>query len=204
MHLRIMTPAELKKAYETDLREAFPPAELKPLRAMEAMRERGVYDPLGLYGGDGEVLGYILLWKHEDGRYILIDYLCVPAGRRNGGTGGRMLAAVRDFYPPETVFLGESEAPLGDPDTDPLKLRRLGFYARSGAVTLGYDCALFGVHYKTLCWAAPLPDEGEILRKHQEIYLEQFGRERYEQFIQLPLHPGESPRPLTDWVEDID
>lgn len=204
MKLKVMTPEELAHAYNTDFKEAFPPAELKPLEVMEKMRRRGAYDPLGYYDETGTAQGYILLWKHPDGRYILIDYLCVPAGRRNGGTGGRMLAAVRDFYPPETVFLGESEAPLGDPDTDPLKLRRLGFYARSGAVTLGYDCALFGVHYKTLCWAAPLPDEGEILRKHQEIYLEQFGRERYEQFIQLPLHPGESPRPLTDWVEDID
>ena len=190
MKLKVMTPEELAHAYNTDFKEAFPPAELKPLEVMEKMRRRGAYDPLGYYDETGTAQGYILLWKHPDGRYILIDYLCVPAGRRNGGTGGRMLA--------------ESEAPLGDPDTDPLKLRRLGFYARSGAVTLGYDCALFGVHYKTLCWAAPLPDEGEILRKHQEIYLEQFGRERYEQFIQLPLHPGESPRPLTDWIENID
>ena len=30
MKLRIMNPEELKRAYETDLVEAFPPAELKP------------------------------------------------------------------------------------------------------------------------------------------------------------------------------
>ena len=41
MHLSVMSPEELKKAYETDLKEAFPPAELKPLKAMEAMRRRG-------------------------------------------------------------------------------------------------------------------------------------------------------------------
>ena len=29
MQLRPLTPEELKKAYETDLKEAFPPAELK-------------------------------------------------------------------------------------------------------------------------------------------------------------------------------
>ena len=40
MNLRIMTPEELEKAYGTDLREAFPPAELKPLSAMERMREK--------------------------------------------------------------------------------------------------------------------------------------------------------------------
>lgn len=201
MHLRIMSPEELKKAYETDLREAFPPAELKPLWAMEAMRARGAYDPLGLYGGEGEALGYILLWKHTDGRYVLIDYLCVPAGRRNGGTGGKLLAAAIAHYPPDTVFIGETEAPTGDPARDEMILRRLGFYARNGAKTLGYDNALFGVRFKTICWADPMPEEAEILRKHQEIYLQQFGREKYDRFIQIPLRPGEQPYPVTDWTE---
>lgn len=201
MYLRIMSPEELKKAYETDLREAFPPAELKPLWAMEAMRARGVYDPLGLYGGDGEILGYILLWKHEDGRYMLVDYLCVPSGRRNGGVGGKLLAAAIAHYPSDTVFIGETEAPTGDPARDEMILRRLGFYARNGAKTLGYDNALFGVHFKTICWADPMPEEAEILRKHQEIYLQQFGREKYDRFIQIPLRPGEEPHPVTDWTE---
>ena len=88
------------------------------------------------------------------------------------------------------------------PAADAIILRRLGFYERSGAVTLNYDNALFGVHFKTICWADPLPDEGEILRKHQEIYLEQFGPERYERFIQIPLKPGEAVKPVTDWVEE--
>ena len=203
MELRVMTPAELAGAYETDFKEAFPPSELKPLEVMEKMRRRGAYDPLGYFDGTGAAAGYICLWKHPDGRYILVDYLCVPARRRNGGMGGKLLAAARAFYPQRTVFLGESEAPLGDPAADPLRLRRLGFYARNGAETLGYDCALFGVRYKTICWADPLPDEAEALRKHQEIYLEQFGRERYDEYIQIPLRPGERPRPLTEWVEDI-
>ena len=42
---------------------------------------------------------------------------------------------------------------------------------------LGYDTALFGVHFKTICWADPLPEETELLRRHQEIYLSQFGRD---------------------------
>lgn len=201
MHLKIMTPDELKRAYEIDLKEAFPPAELKPLRAMEAMRERGAYDPLCLTDEDGKTLGYILLWKHEDGRYILIDYLCVPAGQRNGGIGGKLLQAAAAYYPKNTVFIGESEAPTGDPAADELILRRLGFYARNGAKTLGYDNALFGVHYKTICWADPMPEEAEIMRKHQEIYLQQFGREKYDRYIQIPLLPGEKPRPVTDWTE---
>lgn len=202
MELKLLTAEELKTAYETDLKEAFPPAELKPLSAMERMRARGVYDPLVLTDGDGTKLGYILLWKHPDGRYILIDYLCVPAGRRGGGIGGKLLELARARYPAGTVFLGESEAPTGDPAVDEIILRRLGFYARNGAVTLGYDNALFGVHYKTICWADPLPEEAEIMKKHQEIYLCQFGQEKYDRYIQIPLLPGEKPRPVTDWTEE--
>ena len=201
MYLKIMTPEELKKVYETDLTEAFPPAELNPLRASEAMREAGIYDPLCLVDETGEILGYILLWKHEDGRYVLVDYLCVPAGRRNGGIGGKLLQAAIEYYPKDTVFIGESEAPTGDPAADELILRRLGFYARNGAKVLHYDNALFGVHYKTICWAASMPEEAEIMQRHQEIYLQQFGREKYDRYIQIPLLPGEKPRPLTDWIE---
>lgn len=201
MYLRILTPEELKRVYETDLKEAFPPAELKPLWAMEGMREKGIYDPLVLVDGGGEMAGYILLWKHTDGRFILIDYLCVPAGKRNGGVGGRLLEAAVAYYPADTVFIGETEAPTGDPARDEMILRRLGFYARNGAKTLGYDTAFFGVHFKTICWGSPVPEEAEVLQKHQEIYLEQFGREKYDRFIQIPLLPGEEPGPMRDWTE---
>lgn len=204
MKLRLLTRDELARAYAQDLRAAFPPSELKSLRAMLGMLERGIYDPLCLEDEQGEKLGYILLWKHRDGRYFLIDYFCVPASRRGGGIGGRILQMVRDRYPADTVFLAESEAPSGDPERDGLICRRLGFYARNGAHTLGYDCALFGVRFKVLCWAEPLPEEAEILQKHREIYLDQFGPEQYRRCIQLPLGPGEAPFPVTDWVEEGD
>lgn len=201
MMLHRMTAQELRRAYETDLREAFPPSELKPLSAMEELCSKGVYDPLCLADEEGGVLGYVLLWRHEDGRYVLVDYLCVPARQRNRGIGAKLLAAMREHYPQDTVFLWESEAPTGDAAQDEMILRRLGFYRRCGAKVLGYDCALFGVHFKILCAASDF-DENEVLRKHQEIYRAQFSPERYERFIQIPLHPGEKPFPVTDWTED--
>jgi len=201
MNLRILSPEELRTAYMADFTEAFPPSELKALSVMEGMRQRGVYEPLGIFDGTDSPLGYAVLWKHQDGRFILIDYLCVPAAKRSGGIGGILLRALREHFPKDTVFLAECEAPTGDPARDEWILRRLRFYSRNGATVLGYDCAMFGVHYKTLCWASPLPDEQEILRKHQEIYLDQFGAERYGRYVQLPLGEGEALRPLTVWTE---
>lgn len=202
MTLHRMTAEELRLAYETDLREAFPPSELKPLKAMEELCEKGLYDPLRFVGDENETLGYILLWRHEDGRYVLLDYLCVPAQLRNGGVGAKLLAAMRAHYPPDTVFIWESEAPTGDAAQDEMILRRLNFYQRCGAAVLGYDNALFGVHFKTLCYASSLPEESEVLKKHREIYLRHFGQARYDRYIQIPLRPGEKPFPITDWTED--
>lgn len=202
MKTHLMTSSELRHAYETDLREAFPPSELKPLSAMEDLRVKGLYDPICFLSDEGEVLGYALLWRHKDGKHILLDYLCVPAAQRNRGIGATLISAMQAHYPDDTVFLWESEAPVGDPQQDELILRRLGFYQRCGARILGYDCALFGVHFKNLCLASSMPEEAEILRKHQEIYRAQFSPERYDRFIQIPLLPGEAIKPVTDWTED--
>ena len=81
-------------------------------------------------------------------------------------------------------------------------LRRLDFYQRCGATVLNYDCALFGVHFKTLCISPRHSSEQKILQKHREIYLHHFGQERYDRFIQIPLLPGEAPFPITDWTEE--
>lgn len=202
MTLYTMSPEELRRVYETDLQEAFPPSELKPLFAMEELRTKGIYDPLCFVDENGETLGYVLLWRHENGQYVLIDYLCVPSRKRNGGIGTALLSAMQAHYPPETVFLWESEAPIGDAEQDEIILRRLGFYQCCGAKVLNYDCALFGVHFKTLCIAPERVSEQEILQKHQEIYLHHFGQTRYDQFIQIPLLPGEAPFPITDWTEE--
>lgn len=202
MMLYRMTAEELRRAYETDLREAFPPSELKPLAAMEQLCEKELYDPLCLADAEHNVLGYVLLWRHEDGKHILIDYLCVPARQRNRGIGARLLEEMRRYYPADTVFLWESEAPTGDAAQDEMILRRLGFYQRCGATMLGYECALFGVRFKTLCCAVDLPDEDTVLQKHREIYLRQFGQVRYDRYVQIPLRPGEEPFPVTDWTEE--
>jgi GNAT superfamily N-acetyltransferase len=189
---------ELRRAYETVFREAFPPQELKPLCAMEEMVRQGVYRPLG-YFEDDTALGYAMLW--EDAPYILIDYLCVPAPMRNRGIGSRLLSRLPDVFPDDTVFIGEAEAPTGDADADGIILRRLDFYRRTGAITLGYDSALFGVHYKTLAWAKFPPDEGEVMRHHDGLYRGHLSPEIYAAAVRIPLHEGEKLAPFDQWSE---
>lgn len=196
--LRELTNEELKEAYDTVMKEAFPPQELKPYEAMLRLREMGAYSPRALFE-DGRPIGYICLWLDEP--YILIDYLFVPKESRNRGIGALVIKAAIDAYPDETVFIGESEAPTGDGEADKIINRRLGFYARNGAVTLGYDTALFGVHYKTIVWAKKMPSEEEILLHHDGIYRKCMAPEVYEAAVQIPLRPGDAVKSFDAWRE---
>lgn len=205
MKLISLSKEALEKAFYTDLQEAFPASELKPLSSMERMRARGVYDALALVEETDETapLGYGLVWKHPTEPYVLLDYLCVPAKQRNGGIGAKLLTAIGEYYPPETVILGESEAPTGNEEADEMICRRLAYYRRMGAVSLSYDTALFGVHFKTICWSkSPLPPEETLLQKHYEIYAAQMTEEQMKRFIQIPLQPGEKPHPVQDWIDE--
>lgn len=199
--LRKLSDGEIERAYETVFREAFPPEELKPLAAMRRMMGEGQYEPLGLFR-DGEPVGYICCWLDEP--YILIDYLCVDRRFRNRGIGAVILEKTREYYPENTVFIGEVEAPTGDGEADGLIRRRLGFYARCGARTLSYDTAAFGVHYKTIAWAAGELDEAEVMARHDGFYRRNFPPERYAAAIQIPLRPGEKPFRRTAWDERPD
>lgn len=199
--LRKLSGTALAQAYENVFREAFPPEELKPLFVMEKMSREGQYDILGLYEED-KSLGYICCWL--DMPFVLIDYLCVDRSYRNGGLGAEMLRLIREFYPENTVFIGEAEAPVGEEKADALIRRRLGFYKRCGAETLGYDCALFGVHYKCIVWNKGGFDEEEICRRHDGFYRRNFTPKMYASAIQLPLKDGEKPFDRRDWDERPD
>ncbi|WP_293010012.1 MULTISPECIES: GNAT family N-acetyltransferase [unclassified Oscillibacter] len=195
MELRTATLPELKTVYETLLRPAFPPAELKPLRAMTEMLEDGCYDPLVLVE-DGEITGACFLWMGVPG-WTLLDYLCVSPTRRGGGAGGEILRLMQELYA-GWVILAESESPAEAPDTAMAK-RRLDFYARNRALLAGYDSEAFGVRYKTLYWADGPISNGELMLQHRFIYESRFGAEKYAKYMRIPLNPDAPPLPVVPW-----
>lgn len=195
MELRIPTLEQLKTVYATDLKASFPPAELKPLHAIERMWADGCYRPWCLFDGD-DIVGECFLWLGEPG-WGLLDYLCVSSRCRNGGLGATLLEKMRAANA-DLVILGESELPAYAPDPA-LAERRLGFYARNNARTAGYNTAMFGVPYATIYWAdAPIPDE-ELMERHRFIYQNRFSPEKYAKFVSIPWTSG----PLTQvpWDE---
>ena len=198
MELRLAGPEQTALAYEWDLRPAFPPAELKPLANIQAMCRDGCYRPWCLFQGE-EIVGECFLWLGRPG-WALLDYLCVAQDRRNAGAGAAMLAQLRRAEP-ETVVLVESEAPEHAPDHQ-LAQRRLGFYARNGLRTAGYDTDVFGVHYKMLYLSAEsMPDE-VLIRENRFIYQNRFSKEKYDRFVRIPRDPAAGPLSQAPWNED--
>ena len=88
------------------------------------------------------------------------------------------------------MIFGESEIPGCAPDPA-MAERRLGFYARSGARTAGYDTAMFGVPYKTLYWAAGDVDEAALMAEHRYVYESTFAPDKFAKYVRIP--PGSRP-----------
>lgn len=189
MTLRDLTLQELHHLHRHELREAFPPEELKPFAAMKKLYRAGVYHPVGAWEGE-TLVGYALLWEAPQRKYVLIDYLGVTAARRNGGLGGAILKmlAAREAGRRTVLVEAEAERSGGPEEERPLRLRRLGFYARNGCTPVyeSFNCGL-------LCQVfvlGPAPaDRADLKAAHRAIY----GPARTDVVIDPP--PGASPEP---------
>ena len=190
MELRRLTEEELSALYHAEMVYDFPRSELKPLRSMLTMLRAGCYDPLALFEGE-ELLGYALLWRSQAGDAVLLDYLAVVRPRRGQGIGSILLREVCGRCP--SIVL-EAEAPDSPDETEnAVRRRRLAFYARAGARTLDYDCALFGVHYKCL-YLGEETDDRRLQELHRRIYTDHLPSKQAGAYVQLPLREGEEIR----------
>ena len=197
MELRLPTIEQLRMVYDCHLKEAFPAAELKPLLNMERMWSDGRYKPYCLFDGS-DIIGEAFLWLGHPG-WALLDYLCVAPRCRNGGLGSVILRKLHEAEG-DTVIFGEAEAPVHAPDPA-MAERRLGFYARNGLRTAGYDTEMFGVHYKTLYLAAGEVDETELMREHRFVYENTFAPDKFAQYVRIPYDSNGEPGAQVPWQQ---
>ena len=198
MELRIPSPEQLKTVYDRDLKEAFPEAELKPLRNIETSWKEGWYTPYCLFDGDN-IVGEVFLWLGHPG-WALLDYLCVSGTCRNGGLGASVLQKLREREP-DTVIFGEAEAPEDAPDPE-MARRRLGFYARCGLRTAGYDTEVFGVHYKTLYLSGAPVEDAALMAEHRFVYENTFSADKFHKYVRIPFDPKAAPGVKTAWQQE--
>lgn len=198
MELKLLNKEELTRLYTAEMRFDFPKSELKPLSGMLRLMDRGLYEPLLALEGD-EPLGYALVWLSQDREGVLLEYLGILRGKRNGGLGGKLLALLRERY---TGMFGEVEAlDSQDEAENELRRHRVGFYLRNGFRLLDYECALFGVHFNCI-YQGPETDDRKVQAMHRRVYADYFSPGHMERYIQLPLAPGEKIKPAPEWVEE--
>ena len=186
-----LRPIEQVKAwYDSELCEAFPPNERKPLSAIQALMGQGRYQLWGLYEGK-DLLGYATLWLEPSApSCLLLDYLGVTATLRNRGLGGEILRLLAERCAGRACILAEAECPVDGAEEaeNALRLRRLAFYERCG-FRPAYEMATCGMRFRTLI-AGPFPsDLSKTMQTHKAIY----GHDRID--VVIPLPPGESPPP---------
>lgn len=140
----------LTELYEREMKDTFPRAELKPLKAMLRMQAEGKYDVLGYYDEQGEQLAYACVCKAAEP--VLMDYLAVTAAHRGEGIGSKFLSALmnaRDLYPSIMLEI-EAVDDAQDEDDHATRSRRQHFYERLGFVRTTTEAHVFGEHYWVL------------------------------------------------------
>lgn len=176
----------LHLVYREHLTPDFPPAERKPLSAMEKLLSAGRYEPWGLYRGE-ELMAYALLWRDPEGGFVLLDYLGVCRDKPRGqGIGTVMVAHLMEQYRHVSGILVEAEAEGDDasPEENGLRARRLAFYRRLGFRELGYVARIFGVRYAMLLYGDRTGEEA--MEAHQRLYHYEFSPWLYDRFIHIP------------------
>ena len=176
----------LHLVYREHLTPDFPPAERKPLSAMEKLLSAGRYEPWGLYRGE-ELMAYALLWRDPEGGFVLLDYLGVCRDKPRGqGIGTVMVAHLMGQYRHVSGILVEAEAEGDDasPEENGLRARRLAVYRRLGFRELGYVARIFGVRYAMLLYGDRTGEEA--MEAHQRLYHYEFSPWLYDRFIHIP------------------
>lgn len=195
MELRRLTDGELAPWYETELTEAFPPNERKPLEDIRALMDQGRYEVWGLFEGE-VLLGYATLWMEPaDKSCILLDYLGVTAARRNRGLGSQIVRMLVEQLAGKSLLLIEAERPVEGDDLaeNALRQRRLRFYERCGFVP-AYDMATCGMRFTTFLPELPA-DLAPVMALHKAIY----GPARTD--VKVPLGPKEVPPGPPGWMK---
>ena len=191
MEFRLMTKEEIETWYEAELCEAFAPQERKPLPDIFKLMAQERYELWGLFEKE-TLLGYAALWKAPDVPLVLLDYLGVTAGRRNGGLGADILYRLRSQGRP-IVAEAEEEVPGDGEEKNDLHRRRIAFYQRNGFAP-AYRMATCGMAWQALLSGADTMELDEEMTWHRALY----GPDRTD--VQIPLSPGEVPQ-MPYWMK---
>ena len=168
-----------------EMRRDFPPSELKPLSMILNSEAAGMAHTWGVFEGE-TLVSYLLMVQPMGCEVSQLDYFSVLPAYRSTGIGARLLAALPAHEEGAKAILIEAECPE-KADDEAMAVRRLGFYARCGAVDTGWTEHLFDAWFRVLV----LPAEGETLdaetanKELADCYSRVMGADKWRRYVQL-------------------
>ena len=151
---RLLNADELTRVYLDEMRRDFPPTELKPLSMILNSEAEGKAHTWGVYEEE-HLVAYLLMVRPQGATVSQLDYFAVLPAYRAAGLGAKLLAALPEKEAGADAILIEAELPE-KADDEAMAKRRLGFYARCGAVDTGWTEKLFGASwFRVLALPAP-------------------------------------------------
>ncbi len=170
-----LTLNQIRALYKGRMREDFPPAEIKPLSAIERAFRRGEYVCFGAMAGE-DIAAYAFFIRLREGEksIALFDYLAVKKEARCTGIGSAFLQALTAGYlrGMDAVLLEvDDPACAGDAEERNIRDRRLRFYLRNGLKDTSVTAVVFGVQFRILALpVGPCPTPDETRRMYAALY----------------------------------
>lgn len=146
MEYKKATLQEIEEIYNTYMKKDFPPAELKPLKAIKYSVEKGWYTMYIGYDEKG-VKGYACIANCGE-EFGFLDYFAIVEKYRGTGVGTEFFRKLESLSNSGCILLEtESIESAKNDEEDFIRRRRIAFYKRSGCVDTGCVYNVFGVEY---------------------------------------------------------
>lgn len=137
---------EIEDIYNIYMKSDFPPAELKPLEAIQYAVKKEWYKVYMAYDENG-IKGYACI--ADCGNKIgFLDYFAIVKEYRGTGVGTEFFRELGKFTNFDCIILEtESVESAKNEEEDFVRKRRIAFYKRSGCIDTGCMYSVFGVEY---------------------------------------------------------
>ncbi len=180
---RLLTADELTRVYLDEMRRDFPASELKPLSMILNSEAAGSSHTWGIYDGK-TLVAYLLMVRPAGCAASQLDYFAVLPPYRVKGLGAKLLAELPQHETGAASILIEAECPE-KADDEAMAVRRLGFYARCGAIDTGWTERLFDAWFRVLVLPCPgneTPDPEEAVAALVDCYRRVMGTPQYRKY----------------------
>ncbi len=180
---RLLTADELTKVYLEEMRRDFPPSELKPLSMILNSEAAGSSHTWGVYEGE-TLVAYLLMVRPAGCTVSQLDYFAVLPPYRVKGLGAKLLAELPAHEGDAKAILIEAECPE-KADDEAMAVRRLGFYARCGALDTGWTEWIFDAWFRILVLPCPgneAPDAEASVAALVDCYRRVMGDPQYRKY----------------------